>query len=142
MRDWRFCLLALVAVAAAGCGDDVETVEVVGTVTCTRVEFRSELDVSYRCEGETSDPRVSGTAEVAVIFEQRPPGTEMWGSFVLTNDGGTWRGDWTGEIDSESFHVVDGVLLGEGDYDGLQYDTRWEGVIYPWDVTGTIEPVP
>ena len=142
MRDWRFCLLALVAVAAAGCDDDVETVEVVGTVTCTLVEFRSELHEVLRCEGETSDPRVSGTVEVEAFLEQRPPGTEMSGSFVLTNDGGTWRGDWTGEIDSDSFHIVDGVLLGEGDYDGLQYDTHWEGTIYPWDVTGTIEPVP
>jgi hypothetical protein len=66
----------------------------------------------------------------------------MDGTFELTNDGGTWHGDWAGEITSDSNHVMDAVLVGTDDYEGLQYRVHWEGVTEPLTITGTIEPIP
>lgn len=126
--------------AAAGCAQGAETVQVSGTETCVSFETIADLHEVYECEDETSDPRVSGSAEVEIFLEHEAP-SPMWGTMVLTNTGGTWRGDWTGEVTADGNHVVEGVLIGEGDYDGLRYIARWEGYSYPWDVTGTIEPV-
>jgi hypothetical protein len=33
------------------------------------------------------------------------------------------------------------VLVGTGDYEGLQFVGNYTGVNSPWDLTGTIEPV-
>ena len=44
----------------------------------------------------------------------------MWGSFILTNDGGYWEGSWTGLRDENGFSYFHFVGHGGGGYDGLQ----------------------
>ena len=144
MRTLWFRLLVVVVLVgtATACGGDAQTVEVTGSETCTTLDTGDDdLHEVYDCVHESSDPRVSGAVTAEVFLEQQPPGTAMWGTIVLTNDGGTWQGDWSGEITPDGNHVIDGVLAGADDYDGLQYVLHVEGVSFPWDVTGTIEPV-
>ena len=43
----------------------------------------------------------------------------MDGTFALTNNGGSWEGDWAGEITSDSNHIMEAVLIGTGGYEGL-----------------------
>ena len=81
----------------------------------------------------------SGPASVRL--EQEPP-TPMDGTIASTNDDGTWEGNWVGQITSDSNHIMEGVLIGSGNYEGLQYRVRWEGVTEPLTITGTIEPIP
>ena len=40
--------------------------------------------------------------------------------------------------------TTEDVVLGTGDYEGLQYTYHMEGVehAYPWSISGTIEPGP
>ncbi len=45
----------------------------------------------------------------------------MWGTTVLTNDRGTWEGEWVGSIRGDGTHVTFETLTGTGDYDGLRY---------------------
>ena len=71
------------------------------------------------------------------VLEQTPP-TPMSGTLELVNDGGTWVGDWTGEITASKNHIIDAVLVGTGEYEGLEYEVHWEGVGDPWTVVGTI----
>ncbi len=62
----------------------------------------------------------------------------MSGAVERFNEGGTWIGDWTGEITSTRNHIIDAVLVGTGEYEGLEYGVQWEGVEFPWTITGTI----
>ena len=140
-------LMALAIVAAGiwtfGIRDSTNTpdpVAVTGSEVCTQTSALGGV-LWYECQETTSDERVSGTAVVSVQLEHEPP-TPMHGTFELTNEGGTWRGDWVGEITADSNHIMDAVLVGTGDYDGLQYRVRWEGVSEPLAISGTIEPIP
>jgi hypothetical protein len=44
----------------------------------------------------------------------------MWGTFELTNEGGSWEGSWTGLRDENGFSYYHFVGHGVGGYDGLQ----------------------
>jgi hypothetical protein len=139
------CLLSAVlmlAAVVAGCGGDdldVQPVDVTGTEVCTRMAD-DVLTASYECVDETSDERVSGAADVTVVLRQASPPTDMFGTFELRNDGGSWFGDWNGVITADDHHIAEGVLKGTGDYEGLEYKVRWEGDSDPLTITGTIRP--
>ena len=129
-------VFALVMVATACSNGATDPVEVTGTTVCTQIASDG-LKFTYNCEDQTSDPRVSGAWFATVIYKHLPP-TPMSGTLELVNEGGTWIGDWTGEITSTGNHIVDAVLVGTGEYEGLEYEMHWEGVEYPWTITGTI----
>jgi hypothetical protein len=138
----RTLILAIgTTLLVASCGSaEAESVAVTGTEVCTQTADEGDV-LWYDCQDTTSDERVSGDGVMSVRLEREPP-TPMAGTFALTNDGGTWKGDWAGEITSDSNHIAEAVLIGSGDYLGLQYRVRWEGVTEPLTITGTIEPVP
>jgi hypothetical protein len=129
-------MVAVLLVVAACSDSAAEPVEVTGTEVCSQIAS-GVLSASYECEDQTSDSRVSGTAAVTVVMEQAPP-TAMSGIIELVNDGGTWVGDWTGEITPSNNHIANAVLVGTGEYEGLEYDAHWEGGDYPLTITGTI----
>ena len=133
-------VLALFLVVVS-CGDaDSEPVTVTVTEVCTQTSEEDGV-LWYECQETTSDERTSGTAVVSVRLDQEPP-TPMDGTLALTNDNGAWEGDWVGEITPDSNHIMEAVLIGRGDYEGLQFRVRWEGVTEPLTITGTIEPIP
>ena len=100
---------ATLFVFAACSNGAADPVKVTGTEVCTQLSSSSDgLTVSEVCEDQTSDPRVSGTASV------------------------------TGEITSTGNHIIDAILVGTGEYEGLEYEVHWEGVDDPWTITGTI----
>lgn len=123
-----------------GCSTGQEPVAVSGTELCTEVDRVGDELNRYECVEDLDDGRVSGDAVVTVAeVDGSSSPTEMTGTLVIENDGGRWAGEWTGIIEGSGLHVVDGVLVGSGDYEGLQFTGRWEFVDWPATVTGTIE---
>ena len=119
-----------------------ESVAVSGTEhSCAKVSDDGLLS-EYECTYTMSDERVTGTAHITARLDEFPPPTGMDGTFVLANDRGSWSGDWAGEITADDIHIIDGLYLGAGDFEGLQYRQHIEGVSHPMTTTGTIEPAP
>lgn len=50
----------------------------------------------------------------------------MWGKFVITNDGGWWEGTWTGVREKNGFSYFHFVGHGGGGYEGLELRIRGE----------------
>lgn len=101
-------------------------------------------DGAFACTERASDPRVSGTGENRFNVNIRADrSADIWGTWVITNDLGTWEGSWAGTVDNGyTTHRAAGVLLGSGAYEGFRYRpsvVSSEGVDYA--VTGTIEPI-
>ncbi len=139
IRGLAAVLLVGSVTVLAGCGgSDSESVgddgrvPVVGTSTFVREDADSTQtragdvvearDLVWVYELVMSDERVSGTSTVTINYDMYPNGiADMWGATVLTNDGGTWEGEWVGSIHSDGTHTVYGTLTGTGDYSGLRH---------------------
>jgi hypothetical protein len=98
--------------------DDAQVVW--GTVQCRAVGDVLVLD----CELDMSDPRVSGT-EAIDQFQMVVGGSvgRVWifGSDVITNAEGTWRGSAQGADDPPGNPTGESHLVGEGAYEGLEF---------------------
>ncbi len=165
VTTWAVSLVALLAGAACSGADGV--IDVTGdTGVCSTVdtEFSGEpladanlpgrfLEAVVECpDVEMSDDRLSGvvTSEFRCEYSNRNGEivADCVSDSVVTNDGGTWREDngtftITGtEIGVQGVVSQEGVRVGTGDYEGLQFTYRMEGVehTYPWTITGRIEP--
>ena len=98
------------------------------------------------CTDTMSDPRVSGTARLEYSTDVRADeSADMWGAYVLSNDGGTWEGTFSGTVDAGNSNTrVESIHRGTGDYEGLLYrlsvvsDAAGTG----FDLTGLIVPRP
>lgn len=111
-----------------------EPVEVTGISVCS----------DFRCTDTMSDPRVSGEGFVELENWDQTTG-ELLGTYEVVNDGGAWKGPFAGIDDGATEAWIEAVLIGSGDYEGLQYLYRVEfGASETADhlVTGTIESVP
>lgn len=100
---------------------------------------------------DMTDDRVNGDFEQVMDIDLTLEGDRTTGeitvtSMTISNDGGTWEGTgegtttWTG-TESRHAHNIGYTLIGTGNYDGLQFTFQMEGIDYPWELTGTIEPV-
>lgn len=107
-------------------------------VDCTGRSFTdARLDgdttIHFRCEFTAQDGGATGHCN---------------GQLTATNEGGTWF-DPNASITisvtpgEPSKIVEEGVQVGTGDYEGLQFAYHTESVAsgYPWPVSGTIQPV-
>lgn len=126
--------LAVLAFLVAACGGSEESdsaptgappddaVVVVGSATCI---FAEDPDDTVECEHSMSDPRVSG-AEVSTgyTFIENSGSTGFaWSAedTVMTTAEGTWRGSVHGVDDGNQGVMGEAHLLGEGEYEGLEY---------------------
>lgn len=151
-------VIAAAALLPAACGnDDAEIVDVTGTTNCVDVKDgidtgvgMSFRDAVYDCTMDLSDDRLDGAGETINSCDVTEDGettlAECRGTSLLTNDGGTWEGTFSGTstwstTDPAHVHDMDFVFVGTGDYDGLQFVATMEGTDYPWNVTGQIEPI-
>jgi hypothetical protein len=72
-----------------------------------------------------SDERVSG--DVAITWSAAAETTAdedndaLWGTVTISNDGGTWQGQWVGFVDDQGRHHITEWFEGTGDYEGLRY---------------------
>lgn len=89
----------------------------------------------YEAEVFASDDRVSGTSITGVLGD---PDFEK-GLYEITNDGGMWRGMFTGIYDGATYYG-EVLLLGTDAYAGLQYRVYWEGDGIDFAGHGIIEP--
>ena len=102
------------------------------------------------CPTETSDPRVSGSWNVALACNYSFDGDiivgQCWGTLEVEGDRGGWAGTFeaTTEASVESpdniFHIIDADAVGWGEFAGLRYIHRIEGTDL-MTVTGRIGPV-
>ena len=100
---------------------------------------------------DMSDERVAGDFEHVMGADIVAEGERFVGyitatRMVIMNSAGTWEGTGSGtgtwsEGQAVHHHVLDYVLEGTGGYAGLLYRFRMEGYDYPWELTGTIEPI-
>lgn len=95
-------------------------VEVNGTSDCSTTA--EEPVMVLVCREVMSDPRVSGESEVTLKFEEGPEGTYRFrGTYVLTNEDGTWEGPWVGLMLPDGNEDLVGVYEGTGEHEGLRY---------------------
>jgi hypothetical protein len=150
-------MAAVLALMLAACGgNDDDVTEVTGTSSCVDVvdgvragEGMNFRDAVYECTMDVTDERLVGVTETVNSCDFTEDGEvtlgECHGASVITNDGGTWDGTFTGTTtwsDTAPAHVhhIEFVFIGTGDYDGLRFVAEMDGTDYPWAVTGQIEP--
>ncbi|MDJ0665035.1 MAG: hypothetical protein QNJ75_10760 [Acidimicrobiia bacterium] len=102
------------------------------------------------CPTETSDPRVSGSWEVALNCDYSLEGDiivgQCWGTLEAVGDRGGWIGTFQAttassvEAPDDIFHIIDADAVGWGEYVGLRFVHRIEGTDL-MTVTGQIGPV-
>ena len=125
-------------------------VEVTARFTCSTLSNGSEAaagdvtqyrGVKLRCAGTASDPRLSGTANVAVSIDERKDGSaDIWGTGSIGESGRGWRGTWSGTVDvGYTTHRITGVYIGTGDYEGLRVRWTQTGDETTFELTGTLE---
>lgn len=95
----------------------------------------------------SSDPRASGKVTGTWNSDRWGPSPAngilvQWGEATLTNDGGSWSGQWAGTMASPVGDMVSRWWVGSGGYEGLTFfmwmqakdvgdpTTTWMGVIY------------
>ena len=94
-----------------------------------------------------SDPRLTGTETITSNANFRPaPSSELglagnlWGTFHIENEGGTWDGTFTSEITEGGEYFYRGVAQGSGGYEGLRahFEAYRNGHSGPFTITGWI----
>ena len=108
--------------SATGAGHDLA----VGDIVATR-----GLEMS--CTDTMSDERLSGARTLDVSVDTRADDSaDLWGTSIVSNDGGTWEGFFFGTVDpGYTTHHVRSLMHGSGGYEGL---------LLRLEVTGTGEP--
>ena len=108
-------LLGALALGTNGCGD--ATTEPASSTS-------RDGTISYRLV--TDDPRVSGTIDATWNTDRW--GTDIydgamtqWGTATLTNENGTWEGDYTGAFASPVGDILTRWWHGTGGYEGLTF---------------------
>ncbi len=101
------------------------------------------------CVDKTSDPRVNGSWDVALSCNYSLEGDiivgQCWGTLELAGDSGGWGGTFQAtteasiEAPDDIHHIIDTEVAGWGEYAGLHYVQRIEG-IDSMTVTGQIGP--
>ncbi|MEA2025802.1 MAG: hypothetical protein U9O18_03845 [Chloroflexota bacterium] len=93
-----------------------------------------------------SDPRVSGDLELINRYLTGVGLTGVqWGLYTLTNDGGSWEGEWIGFYESPSGKENAMVWAsGTGDYEGWSYVANYTENLRGLDVRGLVYqgPIP
>jgi hypothetical protein len=165
MRGLWLVLSLVLSVGACAGGADVEAVEVTGsTGQCTETNTRwsgegpagsglpgAVLERTVVCRDRVmSDERLSGRTEGSFRCEFEMEGGAAVGtcvkSMTTTNDGGTWV-ETAGSLvltvtgGALSDAVDEGVQVGTGNYEGLQFRYQTGGTSYPWEITGVLGPV-
>jgi hypothetical protein len=89
-------------------------------------EILQARDLVWQYQHHATDPRLDGKFEVVINYDMRPDGSaDMWGTQILTNEGGTWEGPWTGVIARNGgAHYTLQNLTGTGDYAGLVWKSQ------------------
>ncbi len=98
----------------------------------------------FHCQETNSDERLNGEWESWIITEETGGGLGSWtGEFVMTNPGGTWRGQGTGTttgIPASPMNLGLVVWVGEDGYAGLTYHEFVHGSNGRLETAGWIEP--
>ena len=127
-------------------------VPVMGTATLEQVKNEGvtspAIDINYTTqisgrvlvyELDMSQSGISGTLEITADFGVRADGSaEIQGSWVLSNDQGTWKcASWEGVVTADGLEQFSfGVALGFGGYDGLGLYLLWHST----QVSGSTTP--
>lgn len=92
---------------------------------------------------EMSDERVSGSVYVTWDVQSGDgddPDGMMWGATRITNDQGTWEGEYAGFIEPDGQRNSMGWFEGSGAYEGLTYVQHVHGHLGDHSITGLVYP--
>ena len=97
-----------------------------------------------------SDPRLEGAITIAANSNQYPGGAEVWNyAFRIENDEGAWQQMPTINMagGDDDLDVTTGVLVGEGEYEGLiaVFDNLSAGqtwTLHGYIIDGELTPAP
>jgi hypothetical protein len=124
--------------------------EVAGTETCSATGAGHDLAVGeivatrgleMSCTDTMSDERLSGARSLHVSVDTRADDSaDLWGTSIVTNDGGTWEGFFFGTVDpGYTTHHVRSLMYGTGEYEGLLFRLEVVGTGDPgFDLRGEI----
>jgi uncharacterized membrane protein len=127
--------------------------EVVGSTTCTDAPssiWNDDELIVYSCSFDVADERLMGEVETVVACDFTVDGAttlgQCAGTSAIHNEGGAWGGVFSGTTtwsDDAPAHVHEmrQVYLGTGDYEGLRFEGTFNGIDFPWTVSGRIESV-
>jgi hypothetical protein len=78
-------------------------------------------DLLLTCAITADDPRLVGTEVLTfnVNFDLDTFSGPMWGTFVITNEGGGWEGVMVGKRNPDGSSFGNSIAHGFGDYEGL-----------------------
>jgi hypothetical protein len=135
-------VLVLLGVAAGPAAAGSKTYFTAGECCETPLDLGEEFfpDGRYHLRGASAtfefwadDPRLDNAIDQITInwnFVWMPEPVyvtgPMWGTFVITNEGGWWEGTWTGVREENGFSYFHFVGRGGGGYEGLQLRMRGE----------------
>jgi len=94
---------------------------------------------------EMSDPRVSGEVLAGYQWLCTPnEACTTWGDATLTNEGGTWEGDFVAINGPAPGHLQNLMIWmnGTGEYEGLSYVVNYVGPMHESIATGKIISAP
>lgn len=98
--------------------------DVPGTGETTVIDGKLHINDSESvCIDEADDSRVSGEDRIvihAILNLNDNLSGPMWGSIIITNEGGSWVGNWTGERTSEGYVYIRMKARGINGYQGIQ----------------------
>jgi hypothetical protein len=128
---------------AAGTSAIAGLVPVMGTATLEQVKSEgtavSSGDVT-RLKGrvlvyrlDMSQSGISGTFEITIDLQRRAQGGDIWASWVLSNDQGTWEcTSWVGTLSADGLEQFGyGGAFGTGAYEGLTLYLQWHSTQEP-----------
>ena len=106
------------AIAVTG-SEDCRQMQEATTVVVDDV--KQSRGYEFECTAKNSDPRLAGEGTASLNWDDYPDGTEiMWGTRVITNDGGSWRSVWNVKTRTDATTMAfPAVFVGEGGYVGL-----------------------
>lgn len=111
-------------------------------------DFNRVIVEHFVCTTAISDPRISGqdTMDITTTYEPAYSTTARWEAqnVTRTNSGGTWRGNWRGNLTMDNagvpYNYGEATYTGEGDYAGLTYHELMTGGNTSSTKAGWIEP--
>lgn len=116
----------------------------IATENCTWDDSQTTNPKTGDCTFDASDTRLSGSVHLAYNNTTDAQGrTTLWGTWALTNGGGTWACQVSGILDVNTMAETDSACLGRDGYEGLvAYEHATTLDTHSWGLITWVEPAP
>jgi hypothetical protein len=131
------------ASAVNGTIDECLTI-VVGTDGTGPGASAMTTDQAWKCRGTSSDPRLSGEIDLIYnIMGWSGTGAVQWGYARISNEEGSWNGNWSSNVQDGGDQIILGWYVGASAYEGWSYvETQVGEFQQPRETFGIVYPGP